>query len=408
MRVLAILVTIMGIIIFFSDANQSAYAESGSDKNIQSSSSWWQKWLGRYVGCGDNDNSDQDDGSDQQDDGSDQAPPPASDDLPSAGNPAGNCRIPAEARAENTSNPDIVVGDGTLQSCTGAAFVDAVAQGGVITFNCGPDPVTITLSETAKVHNDTEHPDIVIDGGNKVSLSGGKNSRILYMNTCDQNLTWTTDHCQDQDHPRLTVQNLTFIDGNSRGQTMDGGGGGAIFVRGGRFKIVNCRFFNNECEDTGPDIGGAAVRVLSRYNNQPVYVVNSTFGGREDLGNIGSNGGALSSIGVSYTVINSLISHNRAIGNGANPAQPGTPGGGSGGAIYNDGNTFTLNICGCRITENTANEGGGAIFFVSNDKTGSLIIDRSHLSSNYSGQFETDPGIFVKAGDVNYVDSVIE
>jgi len=41
-------------------------------------------------------------------------------------------------------------------------------------------------------------------------------------------------------------------------------------------------------------------------------------GGAEEFGNIGSNGGGLSSIGVSYTVINSLFSHNRVIGSGAN------------------------------------------------------------------------------------------
>lgn len=78
----------------------------------------------------------------------------------------------------------------------------------------------------------------------------------------------------------------------------------------------------------------------------------STFGGRSDLANIGSNGGALSSIGVSFSV----ISHNEAIRYGANPARPGTPGGGGGGAIYNDGNTFTLDACGSTLTDNTANE----------------------------------------------------
>ena len=59
-----------------------------------------------------------------------------------------------------------------------------------------------------------------------------------------------------------------------------------------------------------------------------------------------------------------------AIGNGANPAQTGTPGGGSGGAIYNDGNTFTLTIIDTVIEDNHANEGGGAVFFVSNDLIG--------------------------------------
>jgi hypothetical protein len=328
-----------------------------------------------------------------------------SDDWPEAGTDEALCSVPAAAQAIDSTSPDQMVGDGTPESCTSAAVVEAVAAGGVIVFDCGPDPVTITLMETAKVFNDTG-PDIVIDGGGLVTLSGGGRRRILYMNTCDPDLVWTTSHCQNQDHPRLTVQNLTFVNGYTSGA--DPGGGGAIFVRGGRFKIVNCRFFNNRCDVDGPDVGGAAVRVLSQYDNQPVYVVGSTFGGRDDLGNVGANGGALSSIGVSFTVINSVMSYNEAIGYGANPARPGTPGGGSGGAIYNDGNTFTLEVCGSTLTENTANEGGGAIFFVSNDRSGTLHIDRSHLSNNPSLGFETDPGIFALAGAIEYIDSVIE
>jgi hypothetical protein len=316
------------------------------------------------------------------------------DDGPPAGNPDGSCAVPAEAQAEDTSSPDRVVGNGTRESCTSDAFVDAVAQGGIITFDCGPDPVTITLDRTAKIFNDAG-PKIVIDGGGKVTLSGAGAHRILYQNTCDEAQVWTTDHCQDQDHPQLTVQNLTFIDGDAKGEDPDGGG--AIFVRGGRFKVVNSRFFNNVCDDVGPDVGGGAIRTLSQYQGLPVYVVSSTFGGAEGLGNVCSNGGGLSSIGVSYTVLNSLFTHNQAIGNGANPAQPGTPGGGSGGAIYNDGNTFTLTLCGVAMTDNTANEGGGAIFFVSNDGSGSLIITDSTLRNNPSGGFETQgyPGIFV-------------
>jgi len=326
---------------------------------------------------------------------------------PAAGNPDGTCAVPGEAALEDVSAPDTVVGDGTPQSCTSDAVVTAIAGGGVITFDCGPDPIVITLDETAKIFNDTG-PRIVIDGGGLVTLSGGGQRRILYMNTCDQAQHWTTDHCQNQDHPQLTVQSLTFIDGDASGE--DPAGGGAIFVRGGRFKLINSRFFSNRCDDVGPDVGGAAVRVLAQFNGEPVYVVHSTFGGTVELGNVGSNGGGLSSIGVSYTVLNSLFSHNRAIGNGANPADPGTPGGGSGGAIYNDGNTYTLHLCGTQIVDNSANEGGGAIFFVSNDRTGSLIIEDSELCRNPSAGFETDgyPGIFVLAnGDPRVSGSII-
>jgi hypothetical protein len=110
-------------------------------------------------------------------------------------------------------------------------------------------------------------------------------------------------------------------------------------------------------------------------------------------------------------VINSLFTHNRAVGSGANPARPGTPGGGSGGAIYNDGNTFTLSLCGTRMENNQANEGGGAVFFVSNDRTGSLLIRDSFLTHNPSGRFETPgyPGIyFLGSGSPQVTNSTIE
>ena len=136
-----------------------------------------------------------------------------------AGNPDGTATIPAGAGAVDTSDPDRVIGNGTPASCTSAAVVSAVALGGIITFDCGPDPITITMAATAKIVNNTG-PEIVIDGGGKVTLSGGGVRRILYMNTCDQAQVWTTAHCQNQDHPRLTIQNLTFVDGNSTGQTV--------------------------------------------------------------------------------------------------------------------------------------------------------------------------------------------
>ncbi|WP_437774945.1 hypothetical protein [Sorangium sp. So ce1097] len=303
---------------------------------------------------------------------------------PAAGNPDGSCAVPAEAQAVDTSSPTTVIGDGTPESCTSAAVVDAVAGGGIITFDCGPDPITITLQETAKIFNDTG-PEIVIDGGGLVTLSGGGERRILYMNTCDEAQVWTTPNCDNQDHPRLTIQNLTFIEGDSTGE--DDEGGGAVFAQGGRLKVVNSRFFNNACDPTGPDVGGAGIRAFMQYDGLPLHVVNSTFGGAEGYGNACANGGGISSIGVSWTVINSLFSHNRAVGNGGNPAASGTPGGGSGGAIYNDGNTMTLTLCGTRIEQNEVNAHGSAIFFVSNDHSGNIVIDRSVITNNVGGSW---------------------
>jgi hypothetical protein len=309
--------------------------------------------------------------------------------VPAAGNPAGAASVPPAARAVDTSHPDQVIGHGTAASCTSPAVVAAVAKGGVITFDCGPKPVTILMRATAKVRNTSA--EVVLDGGGTVTLSGGGTRRILYMDTCDPAQVWTTSHCQDQATPRLVIQNMTFKDGNSTGQGYDGGGGGAIFARGGQLKVVNSVFTGNRCDATGPDLGGAAIRALSQYQNRPVYVSSSTF--RDGTC---ANGGALSSIGVSWTVLNSVMTGNRAIGWGANPARPGTPGGGSGGAIYNDGDAYHLTVEGTIISANHAREGGGAIFFVSNDRTGTLLIKKSTLRHNPNDGFFTAgyPGIF--------------
>jgi hypothetical protein len=327
---------------------------------------------------------------------------------PRLGTPGKRVPVPAAARAVDTSRPNRVIGNGTPASCTSQAVVAAVAKGGVITFKCGPKPVVITMTATAKVRNTSSR--VVIDGGGLVTLSGAGQRRILYQNTCDPKQIWTTAHCQDQATPQLTVQNLTFAGGNSTGDTAEGGGGGAIFIRGGRLKVVNSRFINNRCDSTGPDLGGAAIRALSQYQGLPVYVVGSTFGGSKGRGGVCSNGGALSSIGVSWTILNSLFSHNSAIGRGANPAQRGLPGGGSGGAIYADGNEMTMKIAGTVITDNTANEGGGAIFFVSNNRTGTMRLESSTLARNPSRGFETAGyrGIFfLGAGNPTVVGSTL-
>ncbi|HEY1596156.1 MAG TPA: hypothetical protein VGF74_12215 [Thermoleophilaceae bacterium] len=294
---------------------------------------------------------------------------------------------PRSAQAVDTSHPDRWVGTGTPRSCTSRAVVRAVAKGGVIGFRCGPKPVRIEMRQTAKVVNTSRR--VVLDGGGLVTLSGGGKRRILYQDTCDRRQIWTTSHCDNQATPRLVVQNLTFADGNATGATFDGGGGGAIFARGGQLKIVGSTFVRNRCDATGPDLGGGAVRALSQYNQQPVTITRSTFSR-----GVCSNGAALSSIGVSWSIYNSTFTHNRAIGRGANPADPGTPGGGSGGAVYTDGNNYRVLIAGTKMTGNHAREGGGAIFFVSNDRTGVLTIRSSTLRANPSDGFQTDPGIY--------------
>ncbi len=140
-----------------------------------------------------------------------------------------------------------------------------------------------------------------------------------------------------------------------------------------------------------------------------MYVVNSTFGGEDGYDNVCSNGGGISSIGVSWTIINSQFSYNRAIGNGANPAEPGTPGGGSGGAIYNDGNTMTLALYCTLIEYNEVNAHGSAIFFISNNHTGTLRIHDSVIRNNIGGSWYELPGISMHSDTTtDIVGSIIE
>jgi hypothetical protein len=310
--------------------------------------------------------------------------------VPAVGNPNGHVTVPVAGRAVNTSHPNHVVGHGTPASCTSAAVVKAVAEGGIITFNCGPKPVTITMKATAKVVN-TSHR-VVLDGGGKVTLSGGGKIRILYMNTCDPKQKYTTDHCWEQEWPQLVVQNLTFKNAYSavrETSTPSSYGGGAIFDEGGQLKVVNSAFIDNRCYASGPDLGGAAIRATGMDMKIPVYITHDTF-----TGNSCSNGGALSGLYANFAVYNSLMTGNKAIGWGANPASKGSAGGGSGGAIYTDGDHYNLLIDGTVISGGSAREGGGAIFFVVDAGGGTLKIEYSTLRKNPSGEFQNAPGIF--------------
>jgi hypothetical protein len=354
------------------------------------------------------------------------------------GNLDGNAPVPDGEGLANTSHPNVVVGDGSPSSCTSAALIAAVAQGGVITFSCGSNPVTIVLTQTLKVKNTTTN--LVIDGGGLVTLSGGGTQRILYIDTCDSSLGSVSGNClYAPAYPQVTVQNITMADGNATNSTESTpgnapgttGGGGAIFDLGGRLKVENSVFVRNQCATNGPDLGGAAIRVLAQasstpndlggsyeaYNQYPVYIVQSTFGGASGQGGNCSNGGAISGLRTPITVLNSLITYNNAVGCCSNPAWSGTPGGGSGGAIYTDGDTYNLSISGSILEYNTAKAGGSSIFYVSDDNTGKLSIDNStseyniYASNGLTGDphFENYPGIFYLGdGSPTFTNSTIK
>ncbi len=283
------------------------------------------------------------DGGSNPDTGTPPPPPP----------PKTVCDVPA--KAVDTSKPTTVVGTGTPASCTDVAFRAAVATGGIVTFDCGSSPVTITVASEVPVSKDT-----TIDGGGKVTLSGGGKSRILHIKSA-----WNVAT------PLLTVQKLTFVDGFTTdvANTKDTKqGGAAIFEDGGSLTVVDCTFTNNKCAQTGQDVSGGAI------NGQGIgtlIIVGSTFSG-----NSGSNGGAVGTQAENVTIVNSTFANNSANGTGGNPGN-----GGDGGALSYDGAKNSLTLCGDSFTKNHANAAGGAIFRVAYSAE-PVNIDRSTFDAN--------------------------
>ena len=271
------------------------------------------------------------------------APPP----------PQAVCDLPAQA--VDTSSPTTVVGDGSAASCTEAALRAAVATGGIITFDCGAAPVTISVTAELAVAKDT-----TLDGGGTVTLSGGNSSRILHLTSAFNVAT-----------PLLTVQHLSFIDGftsDVANTTSTTQGGGAIFQDGGSLTVIDCTFSHDQCATSGQDVSGGAI------NGQGIgalTIVGSTFSD-----NTGSNGGAVGTQDENVTIVNSTFANNSATGTGGNPGN-----GGDGGALSYDGAHISLTLCGDRFTGNQANAAGGALFRVGyNDEP--VDIDRCTFDGN--------------------------
>jgi parallel beta-helix repeat protein len=262
------------------------------------------------------------------------------------------CTAPAALR--DVSAPDHVVGDGTSAHCTPAALRAAAAAGGIIVFDCGAAPTTITLDAPVVFTKES-----VLDGGGLVTLSGGGTTRILLL-----------DSAYDQAGPRLTVQRLVFRDGASPRTGDDtADGGAAIYRDGGSLTVVDCDFLDNVAPSTGPDLAGGAIY---GFGGGETVIVGSTF-----TGNRASDGGAVGSLNGDLVVADSVFTGNAATGTGGNPGD-----GGCGGAIYMDGGGERTELCGVTLRGNTAGAIGGGFFRVSNDGTGSLAMNATTVDAN--------------------------
>jgi hypothetical protein len=152
-----------------------------------------------------------------------------------------------------------VVGDGTPGTCDQTEFENEVALGGHVTFDCGPDPVTITLY----VGSGTQAPPgTTIDGGTRgrIILSGDGSERLFQLALGDS----------------LTLTHLVLTAGYA------GAPGGALYNVGGTLLLDDVTVQNSQALST--TYGGGAL-----YNQAGVATVRDSL----FLENDSAGGGAI-------------------------------------------------------------------------------------------------------------------
>lgn len=293
------------------------------------------------------------------------------------------CNAPISLR--DTSAPDHTVGTGTPESCTALALASAAAQGGLIVFDCGPDPVTIALTETINLPTDRS---TVIDGGGRVTLDGQGMTRLLQAVHPNYRVNTNT----------IVLQRLRFVNARAQGTNYTpqdqsnpecaygyaDGAGGVILIRDMILHVLDCHFEDNEAASPGPDVGGGAIYALGSLD---VTVVGSTF-----RGNQASNGGAVGLLQTTGRFVNTTFQDNAATGVGQNYVRQGCPGvghenqggaGGNGGAISIDGaDDLEQYFCGVTFRGNHANELGGCVFRTANGAQRRATFLRSTMDTN--------------------------
>lgn len=275
-----------------------------------------------------------------------------------------------------------VVGSGIPDSCTETALDASLVDGGLITFNCGAGPITITLTTQKIIARDT-----TIDGGGKITLSGGDAIRLFYVSS---NVSLTLNNLSisnGSDSPGGAIYNTgTLIITNSTliNNKAPGGVGGVIYNTGGvtitgstlsnnvasaglagcisnegMLTISNSTFSNN----FGGLAGGAIINNGTTSIDHGIFYINQSPGG----------GGAIVNNN-SLTILNSSFSNN-------------TSSSGRGGAIYN---VSTMTITGSGFSLNEASSSGGSIYNTSFITITNSIFSSNTVTSGVGGSIHND------------------
>ena len=269
------------------------------------------------------------------------------------------------------------------------AKLDAVrtAGSGSVKFSCGASPAEITLTQTAVI---TFGP-LLIDGGNKITLSGG-NARALFLVGQSRSLVLKrlvianaesgTGAIQVFENARVKATAVTFEDNHSTTS------GGALYaLTGAKLKIKRCTFNRNSADSSGGSIAAfsANVNVLlstfgdglasvfggAIYANATTTLVRRT---QFVMNTATSDGGAI------YAERGSLTVRRNAVfsGNVAEDSE--------GGAIASV--SGTVDVRDATFEDNGAGLRGGAIAIEgvhSPDDVGTLVLERATLRGNDAG-----------------------
>lgn len=266
--------------------------------------------------------------------------------------------------------PVKTIGSGSPGGCTEAALRAALASAGTVRFDCGPAPVTIVLSSELSV---AASP-VEVDGGGRVTLSGGGRTRVLSTGTGVD----------------LTLRGLAIADGARGGagsSVADGAG-----IRSGyraRLTVVNGRFQRNVSTATDDFPGGGAIATASEGS---LVVVGSSF-----EGNRAPNGGAIKSLLSDVWIVDSNFVNNEAT---TGPAESGR-----GGAIYIDGSA-AAELCGLGVRANRASHQGGGLF-VFLYPTESAILRRSAVEANEAAGLGHGGGVWNQGGSLLITQSTL-